>query len=540
MKIKLFFIFTIFTVLSLQASAEVIQISSFDDLCKIGQDPRYPLDGNYILTQNIDASPSRNMGRDSIGTIIFFAGFIPIGTFENPFIGTFDGKGFVISNLYISRRVEDHIGLFGNVGDPFRGGRGGEIKNVGLVDVSIGFRGSIGSLAGVLYNSTVTNCYSTGEVNTSTDNVGGLVGISYNSTITDCHSAIKVVSNSPRNAGGIVGYLVHSTITNSHFTGNVQGQNNVGGLIGYMDSSSQVTNCYSTGSVIGEDYLGGLVGRGFSSTITDCYSTGSVSGRGYLGGLIGGSSSTVTNCYSTGSVSDVSRTNGGNGVFIVVGGLIGSSSGTVSNCYSTGAVSSNSLGVHILVGGLIGSITGTVSNCYSTGVVSGHSIETGGLVGRIGSNNGTITNCFWDTRTSGLTTSAGGEGRTTAQMKQQSNYTGWDFNDIWQIDEGTGYPYLSALAHTSVIENKITRKTVTAHTPLITVKNKTLTIKTAPNSNSELQIKLFDMRGKTLAHFNTRGSSSFSLSKIPAGRYLVETKDRESGKRIEASAIVLR
>ena len=72
--------------------------------------------------------------------------------------------------------------------------------------------------------------------------------------------------------------------------------------------------------------------------------------------------------------------------------------------------------------------------------------------GLVGSNNweygeeGTVTCCFWDTRSSGQATSAGGIGRTTAQMQTAGTFTdaGWDFvgetangkEDIWKIAEG--------------------------------------------------------------------------------------------------------
>ena len=36
----------------------------------------------------------------------------------------------------------------------------------------------------------------------------------------------------------------------------------------------------------------------------------------------------------------------------------------------------------------------------------------------------------------------GDNGRTTAQMKRQSTYEGWDFVNVWRIDEGRDYPKL--------------------------------------------------------------------------------------------------
>jgi hypothetical protein len=41
-----------------------------------------------------------------------------------------------------------------------------------------------------------------------------------------------------------------------------------------------------------------------------------------------------------------------------------------------------------------------------------------------------------------MTNSKGGEGKTTAQMKQQATYIDWDFRTIWKIDEGISYPRL--------------------------------------------------------------------------------------------------
>ena len=122
----------------------------------------------------------------------------------------------------------------------------------------------------------------------------------------------------------------------------------------------------------------------------------------------------------------------------VVGGLVGyNNDGVISNCYITGAVNGRSD-----VGGLVGINGGTIANCYATSTVSGN-WYVGGLAGY---NGGNITACFWDIETSGQTTSAGGTGKTTAEMKTLSTFTsaGWDFvgetangmEDIWTICEG--------------------------------------------------------------------------------------------------------
>lgn len=134
---------------------------------------------------------------------------------------------------------------------------------------------------------------------------------------------------------------------------------------------------------------------------------------------------TITNCYATEAVT------GSN----YVGGLVGCSSGTISNCYATGSIDGNNY-----VGGLVGDHHGNIVTCYSAGAVSGDS-NVGGLVGDC---NGVTTASFWDIETSGQTTSAGGEGKTTTDMKTLSTFTsvGWDFVDTWNIGENQTYPFL--------------------------------------------------------------------------------------------------
>lgn len=60
--------------------------------------------------------------------------------------------------------------------------------------------------------------------------------------------------------------------------------------------------------------------------------------------------------------------------------------------------------------------------------VSGSS-DLGGLIG-YWEGNQMVTSSYWDMESSGQSYSAGGEGKTTAEMKQQSTYVGWDFTNI--------------------------------------------------------------------------------------------------------------
>ena len=82
---------------------------------------------NAVLTANIIV----NTGvLKSDGTLADnYSGFItwtPMGNYQNPFTGTFDGKGHTISGLYFNESTTFYVGLFGYIN--------GTIKNVGVVD----------------------------------------------------------------------------------------------------------------------------------------------------------------------------------------------------------------------------------------------------------------------------------------------------------------------------------------------------------------------------------------------------------------------
>ena len=72
-------------------------------------------------------------------------------------------------------------------------------------------------------------------------------------------------------------------------------------------------------------------------------------------------------------------------------------------------------------------------------------LSAAGVGGLVGVDSGVISNSFWDTQGSGQSTSAGGTGKTTSQMKQQATFTGWDFTDTWGIFENKTYPLLKSL-----------------------------------------------------------------------------------------------
>lgn len=349
------------------------------------------------------------------------------------FRGVLDGNGFSINNLYIDG--DNYLGLFGVY-------RGSQIKNLGLEGCNISGSTFIGGLAAG-NNGVIINCYSKGNIS-GTSEVGGIVGWNC-SNISNCYSTGHVGGSS--HVGGMVGYNANGSITDCCSTSDVNGHVRVGGLVGTNDFG-RIGNCYSTAIVSGDYYsqdIGGLVGQNYNGSITECHSMSDVNGHYYVGGLVGYNIyGSIGNCYSIGDVNGIGFIGG-------LAGFNGYLNAIISNCYSIGDVSG-----HGAVGGLVGdNFESSIINCYSTGMVSGYpgypSPYIGGLVGQ--NYVSIVNNSFWDKQTSGRTTSAGGTGKTTAEMKTAATYTseGWDFvgevingtNDIWKICEGTNYPKLA-------------------------------------------------------------------------------------------------
>jgi hypothetical protein len=168
--------------------------------------------------------------------------------------------------------------------------------------------------------------------------------------------------------------------------------------------------CYATGDVIGKWGTGGFVGANFDEYINKSYATGE--SHGYTsGGFAGYSVGTITDCYATGDVYDYDKGSGDN--IPLIGSFIGHGGGMMTNCYATGTVIITYADFLNNVGGFVGnSIDGT-----------------------------TYSDCFWDTQTSGQSSSDGGTGKTTSEMKNVATFTSWNIASS-STDLNNGYPYL--------------------------------------------------------------------------------------------------
>ncbi len=361
---------------------------------------------NAVADQSYDFALSNNLGtatdgyttqvKDGDALANGGTGWMPIGGLTGTFTGTFDGGDHTIDGLAINRLNTDYQGLFGHIDSA-------TIRNIGLTNIDITGQSYVGGLVGWSLSfstiSTISNSYASGAVTGAGDYVGGLVGHNESSTISNSYASGAVTGTD--SVGGLVGYNdYYASIENSFASGAVTGSAHVGGLVGYNYSSSSIDNSYANGAVTGTgDYVGGLVGyNDYYASIENSYANGAVTGTGdYVGGLVGYNyrNTTISNSYASGTVEGINT----------VGGLVGlNGSSTISNSYAGGAVTGLSL-----VGGLVGE----------------------------NDNVASVTNSFWGTETSGQASSAGGTGKTTAEMTNSTTFSAWD-GAIWSFDAGSG------------------------------------------------------------------------------------------------------
>lgn len=471
-------------------------------------------------------------------------GWLPIGTLESPFTGSYDGDNYQIWGLNI-HRSSGWSGLFSTISH-------GSVKNVQLWSANVICEYQAASLVGYLHYSSMENC----SVNASSiegyDFTGGLVSRAYESSIVSCSADISLIAH--ESVGGIVGLLSSSCIRDCYAqfsSSNTWYQ--VGGIVGTAELGSSIIDCsfsgylYSnswSGGIVGHatytrvvgcttgpgilmsgDMCGGIVGQAYIMVdIINCSSSMDVVAHLYVGGIVGvmENYSTAHNCHASGNVRSMHA--GG-----FVGGLTAS---TVTDCYSTGSVQGR-----YSAGGFVCFISTTGSllqNCYSTGQVSSTQGEPGGFSG--GGSSTSSINCYWDMESSGCSTSVSGEGRTTAQMTspaEPDTYVNWDFASVWNWDTGPagGYPGLSPLPVSvdDPIVPALTRTAIKAYpNPFSTQATISFELKEA----GACKLSLYDIKGRKVKQLMASSLSSgvhqfmFSAwddkgNRLPSGRYLI-------------------
>lgn len=280
-------------------------------------------------------------------------------------------KNWTLSTITIDSASHGFYGVFRNYSD--------RAVNYDTVKIS-GISGS--ALCGSLFSENVygnySNCSVKGSIIYTTNSnwytCAGMFSSINGAIITNCYVELAITTPTAGTAGYEVGLMCRaassSTFTRCHVEGTIESTSG-GGFCG--------TSYYCT----------------FNSCAADVALTGSTTYADKSGGFVAYAyGSTFNNCYATGDVSGV----------YYVGGFVGQSyHSNYTNCYSVGKVT-----------------------CVNTGPV-----YDGGFCAYNHSSYG--TNVFWDTETSTKTYSGIGVGKTTAEMKTQSTFYGWDFNTIWEL-----------------------------------------------------------------------------------------------------------
>ena len=177
----------------------------------------------------------------------------PIGTWSNPFKGTFEGQGYTISGIYINN-LENNQGLFGCLREEDEVEPIASIKNLS-VNGTINAWQFVGGIVGRNYQGIVENCYNSSATD-GAQGIGGVVGYNQRGTIRNCYN-IATISNGDY-TGGITGYNNNGTIMNSYNIGIITTEGtNKGQVVGY-NLNGTITNCYYNSEI---------------NNITDAYAT---------------------------------------------------------------------------------------------------------------------------------------------------------------------------------------------------------------------------------------------------------------------------
>ncbi len=335
---------------------------------------------NYTLVADLD---SNTTGYDEVANASANdeKGFEPVSVFT----GSLDGQGHAIEDLTINRTDEDGVGLFKSVDT---GGSGtGTVRNLDLVNVDIAGGNQTGAVAGAhSVTQTIENISVTGHID-GDQRVGGVVG--FNVGHVRNVSVDGTVNGSIR-VGGLVGdnsadspSREGGTILNSHAGASVEAYGVVGGLVGANGDKRQLfvqTSIFSGGTITNSS-ASGTVAVTVSPSVTGERAGGLV-GQMYLGN--------ITRSSASGTVDAPDATH--------VGGLVGYADGTESNnrrvrtireSYATGDVTGNES-----VGGLVGTTRNeTIVDSYAVGNVTGTK-AVGGMIGTHTGTNAGVTGAY--------------------------------------------------------------------------------------------------------------------------------------------------
>ena len=361
---------------------DVIEVRTIEDLYNINNN----MSGNYKLMNDIDMTEATAVGGDwdFMGN-----GWDPIGSGgvygdTNVFTGTFDGNGHSI------------IGMRINV----------DSKPQGVTDVYAGL---------FAYNSGAIYCLNIEACDVYVNNRGnriyaGSVCAYNNGVLKNINSSGKIETFIRRNERDTV-YWSYS-----------------GGICGMSDSEGRLSYCYNNTKIIG-------TGNGYAvynqyGSRYDYYKCASNNG-----GVVGWNKGIIEKSVNCADI--VGGINNSNIISANCGGIVGlAEDSRVDNCYNTanitGLVDNNS-NTNSSSGGIIGSSQGQtyVSYSYNIGDINADTRYAIGGASR--------TNCYYLNGTGSSETDS--KSLTKAQMKLKESYIGFDFKDVWMINNNSDYEY---------------------------------------------------------------------------------------------------
>lgn len=251
----------------------------------------------YYLTNDLDLGGKFDSNGNALDGNISWT---PIGTDDNPFIGTFDGNGHVIKNMYITSL--ESAALFYRVTNSM-------IKNFGIESSYVESKnGAASSIASTVVDTIIKRVYTSADLN-GEKMTSGVAAYALGLMIKDCYNTGKINSNDKQFGAGIIGYLGYKTssIENCYNSGILNGGTQSGGIVGGLQGV--VSNTYNVANLISSSGVGGIVGQLYTETspiVKNNYNVGKINdatGGGIIDSYFGNKSDYVIqdNYYLLGS-----------------------------------------------------------------------------------------------------------------------------------------------------------------------------------------------------------------------------------------------
>ena len=242
--------------------------------------------------------------------------------------------------------------------------------------------------------------------------------------------SIKCVeeTSSYKNIGTICGYN-NGTVENCHVLG------------GYIDANSYYIN---SDKISTYTHVGGIAGRNENrGIINKCSNNATISGSVYndsgqysfiyMGGIIGLNNGNIMQSYNSGNLKEYAKNYSG---CLYEGGIVGTSYpiySSITNCYNSGKVY-NTTGYDVKehICGIGEGCENNIKNCYNVG-----SAYYGTILKPF--SNNAVVDCFYLNGKNTLT--SGATAFSDVQMKKAINFSGFDFENTWIVDNSTEYAY---------------------------------------------------------------------------------------------------